>query len=158
MRVFALGKKTAEKKLGEFLMDNRLLSRENLGQALQLQKEKGILFIDAIIELGYATEQEIAQVLAVKGGFPYLPLSSYDIDTEAANLFPEASAKKYGVVLLDRLGTIATAVLCDPLDSEALGQIQKIVQLELRVFVSTRTEVTEAQKRVYKATERESKP
>jgi len=143
-------KKIVQKQLGELLVENHVITPENLKEALQMQKDKGGLIGEVLVQLGYATEQSIAQALTVQYGFPYLPLGDYEIDTEIAKVLPEPLAKQYGVVAIDRLGNILTVAMCNPLNSQAIEEIEKATHLNPQVFVATQSDVSEAIKRAYK--------
>ena len=143
-------KKIVQKQLGELLVENHVITPENLKEALQMQKEKGGLIGEVLVQLGYTTEQSIAQALTVQYGFPYLPLGDYEIDTEIARVLPETMAKQYGVVAIDRLGNILTVAMCNPLNSQAIEEIEKTTHLNPQVFVATQSDVSEAIKRAYK--------
>ena len=90
-------KKLIQKQLGQLLIDNKLITPENLEEALNAQKEKGGLLGQVLVSLGYTTEEAIARALTAQYGFPYLPLSGYEIDQEIAKMIPENVAKQYGL-------------------------------------------------------------
>ena len=143
-------RKVVQKQLGELLVDGHVITPENLEEALKLQKQKGGLLGQILVDLGYASEQAIAQALTVQYGFPYLPLSDYDMDHEITRLIPEITSRQYGLVAVDRIGSILTVATANPLDTESIREIEKITKLDVQVFVSTQTDIFEAIKRGYK--------
>ncbi len=143
-------KKIIQKQLGELLVGSKLITPENLAQALQVQKEKGGLIGQVLVNLGYATEEDIAKGLMAQYGTPYIPLANYEIDAELAKVIPEQVARQYGVVAIDRVGHILTVVMSNPLNSQAVEDIEMVTKLTIQVFVSTVTDVTNALLDVYK--------
>ena len=79
-------KKIINKQLGELLIEHGIINTDQLQKALMAQKEKGGLIGELLVELGFAKEEDIAQAITVQYGFPYLPLSSYEINAEISAL------------------------------------------------------------------------
>lgn len=144
-------KKLIQKQLGELLIDNKLITPDNLTEALAVQKEKGGLIGQILVALGHTTEEAIAQALTAQYGFPFLPLSGYDIEPEVAKLIPENVAKQYGLIAVDRIGGVVTVAMSNPLNAPAIEDVEMITHLKVQVFVSTATDVNEAIKRCYKS-------
>ena len=91
-------KRLNEKPLGKLLIEKGLIEQEHLDKALHVQKSKKGLLGQTMISLGYVTEKDIAQVITVQYGFPYLPLSNYEIDEKIVKMVPEEIARKYKLV------------------------------------------------------------
>ncbi len=144
-------KKLVQKQLGELLIDNKLITPDNLAQALQVQREKGGLIGQVLVQLGFTTEETIAQALTAQYGFPYLPLSGYEIDHEVCKIIPENVAKQYGLIAVDRVGNILTVAMSNPLNKQAIEDVEMITHFKVQVFVATASDVNESIKRSYKA-------
>lgn len=144
-------KKIINKQLGELLIDNKLITRENLDEALRVQKEKGGLIGQILVALNFTTEEAIAQALTAQYGFPYLPLSNYEIDPVVVKIIPEHVARQYGVIAVDRVGNILTIVMSNPLNQQATEDIEMITKLSMQVFVSTVSDINKAINQNYKA-------
>ena len=144
-------KKLIQKQLGQLLIDNKLITPENLEEALNVQKEKGGLLGQVLVTLGHTTEEAIARALTAQYGFPYLPLVGYEIDQEIAKMIPENVAKQYGLIAVDRIGNILTVAMSNPLNSQAIEDIEMTTHLKVQAFVSTTADVVEAIKRCYKS-------
>ena len=144
-------KKLVQKQLGELLVEARFITPENLDEALKVQREKGGLLGQILVSLGYTTEESIAQAITVQYGLPYLPLSGYEIDTDVAKMIPEHVAKQFGLIAIDHVGTILTVAMSNPLNHQAIEDIEMITHCKAQVFVSTLTDVNEAIKKSYKS-------
>ena len=142
-------KKLIQKQLGELLIDNKLITPQNLEEALKVQKEKGGLLGQVLVSLGHTTEEAIAQALTAQYGFPFLPLGGYEIDKEVAKIIPENVAKQYGLVAVDRVGNVLTVAMSNPLNQPAVEDIEMITHFKIQVFVSTSTDVNDTIKRCY---------
>src|SRR3990167_4096490 len=144
-------KKIIPKQLGELLVDSKLITPKQLEEALNLQSEKGGLLGQILVALKYVNEEAIAQALTAQYGFPYLPLSGYEIDPEMARAIPEHVAKQYGLIAVDRVGSILTVAMSNPLNMQAIEDVEMITHYKVQVFVTTATDVTNAIKGIYKA-------
>lgn len=143
-------KKIIRKQLGEILVESKLITPENLKEALLVQKEKGGLIGQILVSLDYTTEEAIAQALTTQYGFPYLPLGGYEVDLEVCRLIPEHVASQYALIAVDRVGSVITVAMANPLNSAATEDVEMITHCKVQVFVSTTTDINEAIRRAYK--------
>jgi type IV pilus assembly protein PilB len=137
------------KPLGQLLIERKLLSPSQLEEALKIQKEKGGLLGQILVQQGYASEEAVAQALTAQYGFPYLPLRHYVIDPELLKLVPENVARQYCLVPVDRIGDTLTIAMADPLNTKAVEDIELLTRCSVHVFVSTLSEIQEAIGRCY---------
>ncbi len=144
-------RKIISKQLGELLVDCKLITSLQLEEALVLQKDKGGLLGHILVSMKVIQEEEIAQALTAQYGFPYLPLASYEIDSQVAKIIPEHVAKQYGLIAVDRVGSILTVAMSNPLNTQAIEDIEMITHYKVQVFVTTSSDVTNAIKSMYKA-------
>ncbi len=142
-------KKIVQKQLGELLVESLIITPDNLKEALRVQSQDGGLIGQVLVNLGYATEEAIAQALTVQYGFPYLPLSEYEIDPETARIVPEHVAREHGLIAVDRLGRILTVAMSNPLNTQAVQEIEKTTHLNVQVFVTTQSDINNAIARYY---------
>lgn len=142
-------KRIVSKQLGELLLERGIITESQLEKALGIQKEKGGLIGQIFVMLGFAKEEEIAQALTVQYGFPYLPLECYEINPEAIKLIPENVAKQYNLIAIDKIGDLLTIAMSNPLNTQAVEDIEMITKSQVQVFVSTMTDINNAIKRCY---------
>jgi type IV pilus assembly protein PilB len=138
------------KTIGQLLLDKGAIKQVQLEEALKIQKEKGGLLGQILAALGYVTEEQIAQAITVQYGFPYLPLSNYDIDEDAVNLVPENVARQYCLIPIDKIGNTVTISMADPLNTQAVEDIELLTNSSVQIFVSTTTDIKQAIDRCYK--------
>ena len=143
-------KRIVSKQLGELLLERGVINEEQLGKALKAQKERGGLIGQVLVMLGYAKEEEIAQALTVQYGFPYLPLECYDINVEAMKLIPLNVAEQYNLIAIDKMGDLLTIAMSNPLNIQAVEDIEMLSNCKVQVFVSTMTDINNAIKKYYK--------
>lgn len=138
------------KTIGQLLLEKGVIKQNQLDEALKIQKEKGGLLGQLLAGLGYVTEEQIAQVITVQYGFPYLPLFNYDMDAEAVKLIPENVARQYCLIAIDKIGNGVTIAMADPLNTQAVEDIELLTSSSIQVFVSTSTDIRQAIDKFYK--------
>ncbi|MDP8211836.1 MAG: hypothetical protein P9X22_00915 [Candidatus Zapsychrus exili] len=144
-------KRTSNKQLGELLIERGVITREQLKVAIDKQKQqKGGLIGEILVNLNFATEKDIAQVLTCQYGFPYLPLSNYDIDQEVISSVPENVCQKHCLIPIDKIGKSLTLAMANPLNVQASEDVELVTGCIVQIFVSTATEVQQAIDKYYK--------
>ena len=143
-------RRIVSKQLGELLFERSILKKEELEKAVKIQKEKGGLLGTILVALGYATEEQIAQAITVQYGFPYLPLTSYEIDQSVIDIIPENVARQYCLIGIDKIGNTLTIAMSNPLNMQAVEDIELMTGFKVKSIVSTITDINNAIKQHYK--------
>lgn len=143
-------KKVMAKQLGELLIERGVIGAKQLEKALEIQKEKGGLIGEVLVELGFAKEEDIAHALTAQYGFPYLPLKNYDIDSEIVKLVPQQVANQYCLIPIDKIGNSLTIAMSNPLNVQAIEDIELLTKCKVQTFVSTTSDIREAIKKYYR--------
>ena len=134
-------------------MERGIITEEQLDQALVVQKKSGGLIGEILVGLGFAKEEDIAQALTGQYGFPYLPLSNYDIDCEVVNIIPGRVARQYMLMPIDKIGNNLTVAMSNPLNVQASEDVELISGCSVQIFVSTSTDIKKAIEKYYKGKE-----
>ncbi len=141
------------KQLGELLLERGIISQIQLNQALDIQHAKGGLIGEILVELGFAKEEDIAQSLTAQYGFPYLPLSNYDVNPEITNIIPSRVARQYLLVPIDKIGNNLTLAMSNPLNIQAIEDVELLSGCSVQTFVSTSSDIKRAIEKYYKGKE-----
>ena len=143
-------RRVISKQLGELLIERGIITREKLDRALIVQKESGGLLGQILVKLEFVKEEEIAQSLTAQFGFPYLPLENYEIDPAVTKRIPKTVALQCMLVPIDRVGNVLTIAMADPLNGQAVEDVELVTKCKVQVFVSTITDIKEAIEKYYK--------
>lgn len=130
-----------KKRLGEILIEDGLLSRENLEEALTHQKNQGGLIGQILIQLGHLTEEDLISVLARQLRMPYLPLNQYAVNVEGARVLEGEFCKKNMMLVFDTDDRRVFVATSDPLNQNALEEVRAKLKLKPQVFLSTPSEI-----------------
>lgn len=144
-------RKTVNKQLGEILIERGCITRIQLEEALKSQKESGLLLGEALVALKYVTEEDIVQSLTCQYGFPYLPLSNYEIAPEVLASLPVGVCKKHCLIPIDKIGKSLTLAMDNPLNLQALEDVEVVTGCIVQAFVSTTSDIRNAIKRYYES-------
>lgn len=136
--------------LGELLLDRGIITRAQLEHGLDLQKQKGGLIGEILVDLGFVKEDDIAQALTAQYGFPYLPLGNYDVDPDIANIIPGRVARQYLLVPIDKIGNNLTLAMSNPLNVQAIEDVELLSGCSVQTFVSTSSDIKWAIEKYYK--------
>ena len=102
-----------------------------------------------LVRLGYVKEEDIAQAITVQYGFPFLSLENYEINHEAVKLISENVARQYNLVPVDKIGDMLTIAMSNPLNSQAVEDVEMITKCQVQIFVSTMSAVNNTIKKYY---------
>jgi type IV pilus assembly protein PilB len=118
-------------RLGENLMRDGLLSREQLTQALAEQKASRQRLGFVLVKLGLVPEIEITKILARQYRMPAVDLSRFEVDPKILKLVPADMAAKGVVLPLKREGRTLTVAMADPSDMGLLEDLKFITRFDL---------------------------
>lgn len=144
-------KKTTNKQLGELLLERGIITQDQLKIAIDHQKANKGLLGEVLVDLSFATETDIAQALTSQYGFPYLPLSNYEIDPEVIKSVPEHICRQFCLIPIDKIGKSLTLAMSNPLNVQAAEDVELITGCAVQAFVSTATEIKLSIEKYYKA-------
>lgn len=143
-------RRASTKQLGQVLIERGVIDHEQVLMAIAYQREKGGLFGEVLVQLKFATEEDIAQALTCQYGFPYLPLANYEIDQEVISTIPENVCLQFCLIPVDKIGKSLTLAMADPLNQSAIDDVELITGATVQAFVSTSSDIKEAIARYYK--------
>jgi type IV pilus assembly protein PilB len=135
--------------LGELLAANGLITREQLAEALKVQrttKEKlGVI----LVRRNLITEDELIGFLSRQYSIPSVTLSELDVSAGTLRLVPAALAKKYDVLPVKRVNNTLTLAMADPTNVFALDEIALVTNLQILPVVASQTSIRKAIERAY---------
>ena len=142
-------KKTTNKQLGELLLERGIITQDQLKIAIDYQKVNKGLLGEILVDLRFATETDIAQALTSQYGFPYLPLSNYEIDPEVIKSVPEHICCQFCLIPIDKIGKSLTLAMSNPLNVQAAEDVELITGCTVQAFVATTTDITNSINKYY---------
>ena len=138
-----------ERKLGEMLVKDQIITQEDLEGALEKQEESGTSLGHILVELGLASEWEMAAALGKQLNVPFITLSHYEIDRQVLESIPESIVRKYKIVPVDKTGDTLTIALSDPSNIYLLDELRLLTKCQIIPVISFESDIAEAISRYY---------
>src|SRR5664279_3184650 len=138
-------------RIGELLLKEKLITPEQLQQALTQQKANGRTLGYNLVKMGFVKDEEITALLSKQYGVPSINLAQFEIDPAGLKLVPADTAQKYQIVPLSRAGATLTIAMTDPTNVFAMDDIKFMTGYNVEPVVASETAVIEAIQRYYPA-------
>ncbi|MHC4393600.1 MAG: GspE/PulE/PilB domain-containing protein [Planctomycetota bacterium] len=125
-----------KKPLGRLLIDEGIVTPDQVDQALIEQERTGELLGEALVKAGYTTETEIVRTLCEQFGKPFCKASLYDVAKETLALLPARLLVENCFVPLDRFGNVLIIAMGGLLDAATIAQMRKLSGCDIEVYIS----------------------
>ncbi|HSE45623.1 MAG TPA: type IV-A pilus assembly ATPase PilB [Gemmatimonadales bacterium] len=122
---------TSNDRLGDILIREGLITREQLSAALSEQKSTGHRLGYVLVKLGLVQELEVTKVLARQYRMPAVDLSRFEVDQKVLKMVPADFALKHILLPLKREGRTLTVAMADPTNTGVLDDLKFITRYDL---------------------------
>ena len=140
-------------RLGDVLVQQRLISQEQLQQTLDLQRTTGKKMGRLLIETGIITEELLANGLARQLRIPFVNLKTFPFRADVVKLLPESAARRFKALVLEDKGDSLLVALGDPLDLFAFDELTRILKRNIGIAAVPESGLVPAFDRLYRRTE-----
>ena len=145
-----------KKRIGDILVEEGILTEEQLEEALKAAKAESKKIGEAITDLGFASEQDIAEALSSQLGFEYVNLSTVHIPDNVLSLINESVLRKHLMIpyafVPNTINQVKVAMV-DPMDMSAIDDFSIVTNLLVVPSVATTRDILIALDRYYGDTE-----
>ncbi len=126
------------------LIESLNLKKQDIEEAIELQKRKGIALDRALIEKGLINEEDLMVLLVKELHIPFINLKKYRIDPALKTVIPERLARQYRLIPISRLENTITVAIADPLNIFAIDDLKNLTGSEIDVVMSTDSDILTA--------------
>ncbi|MBC7500630.1 MAG: Flp pilus assembly complex ATPase component TadA [Herminiimonas sp.] len=140
-------------RLGEILVQQKLLSEEQLQFSLGEQKRTGRKLGRVFVENGFVSEEQISGAIARQLNIPYINLKFYNINPATVRRLPETQARRFRALALEERGSVLLIGMADPTDLFAYDEISRVVKQNIELAVVNESELLQTVDRVYRRTD-----
>ncbi len=140
------------KKLGEILLDQGKISRQQLDKALKEQSNSSLdqkKIGSCLIDLGYITEEDAIKALGLQFNLPVMHLKGLHIKPDVLDLVPELLAKKFNIIPLFRVDKELTLALSDPTDINLLDIVSSETRCKVIPVLAPYSEISKTIEKHY---------
>jgi type IV pilus assembly protein PilB len=143
---------TAE-RLGDLLVREGLITREQLQQALQEQRNSGMRLGYTLVKLGLVEETEITKMLARQYRMPAVDLARFEVDERIVKMIPGDVAVKHTVLPLKREGRTLTVAMSDPTNMTVVDDLKFITRYDIFPVIAGEYTLRTAIEKYYEQTD-----
>ena len=118
-------------RIGDLLLKEGLISREQLQKALDEQRQSGTRVGYNLVKLGFIQENELTRCLARQFKMPAVDLSKFEVDPKIVKLVPADLATKHLVLPLKRDGRTLTVAMADPSNLGVIEDLKFITRYDI---------------------------
>jgi type IV pilus assembly protein PilB len=136
-------------RIGELLLKEKLITPEQLQQALTQQKSNGGKLGYNLVKMGFVKDEQITALLSKQYGVPSINLAQFKIDPTIVKLVPTETARKYQIIPLSRSGSTLTIAMTDPTNVFAMDDIKFMTGYTVEPVVASEIAITDAVEKYY---------
>jgi MSHA biogenesis protein MshE len=140
-------------RLGEILVQQKLLSEEQLQFALSEQKRTGRKLGRVFVENSFVSEEQISGAIAKQLNIPYINLKFFNTNPATVRLLPETQARRFRAIVLEDRPLSLLVGMADPTDLFAYDEISRVLKRGIELAVVNESELLTTVDRTYRRTE-----
>ncbi|NAX18329.1 MULTISPECIES: GspE/PulE family protein [unclassified Vibrio] len=141
------------KRLGDLLVEEGIITENQVEQALAAQKRSGRKLGDTLIELGFLSEQQMLSFLSQQLSLPLIDLSRANVDIDAVQLLPEVHARRLRALIIGKNGDTLRIAMSDPADLFAQESLlTQLPQYSFEFVIAPEKQLVEGFDRYYRRT------
>jgi type IV pilus assembly protein PilB len=129
--------KTFGERIADALVEDGLLTSQQVEELLEQQKREGTRFIKLVIDKSHVSEQDLTVSMGRVLNVPPINLSRISIVPEVADLLPREIALNHKVIPVSRLENKLFLAMADPLNVLAVDDVKRITKLEVSTLIAS---------------------
>lgn len=131
------------KRLGDVLIECKLITPEQLDAALKEQKESKLRLGELLIKNKLVTQEDIIWALGDQLNISYVHLTDDLVNPQIVKSFPEEQMRTYRFIPIFKMGRELTVVMADPLDIDALNVLESLTSDEINISIGAEKEIND---------------
>jgi chromosomal replication initiator protein DnaA len=124
--------KGANRKLGELLIHEEMITHEQLDEALREKQASNRFLGEILVDLCYISSEELIGFLVRQCRIPHLQLGNFMVSPEISELIPAEICEEYKLLPIDKLGSLLTVAMVNPIDVEALEKVKTAAEFRIK--------------------------
>ena len=138
-------------RLCEILINNKLITRAQLEQALKSQADRGGNLSDIITGLGFIDYSQLSDALNKGLNMPLFDLKYFEIDANTVKIIPLDTARRYQVILLSKSTDTFSLAMADPLNIFAIENFPQFRGMKINPVITSSHDIKNAIELYYPA-------
>src|SRR5215472_17216556 len=136
-------------RLGEILIERKLITEEDLTRALELQKERGDKIGKTLVDLGFIAMRDVLAALSDQLGVPLVAIEgppAVSTETEAPS---PRFLRQFRCLPVGRDDHTVVLAMADPLDVETVAAVRSCTGLKVSTVLAAEQEILDAIDKYY---------
>jgi type IV pilus assembly protein PilB len=133
-----------KKRIGEVLIDQGLITPEQLNAGLEEQKKSKLQLGKCLVKLGFISEDKLVAVLSAQLDIQHVVLDNFTFNRTLVQLIPEDMAKRYKVIPLFEKDGVLTVAMADPTNLRTIDHIKFKTGKEIEPVIATEKSISAA--------------
>jgi hypothetical protein len=133
-----------KRRLGELLQAEGLVTEEQVRAALDEQRKSNLFLGEALVKLGFISEEAIAHTIVQQFSLPFLSAMQYAIALDVLNIFPERMYYEYQFIAIDKIGKVLLIVGAGLMNHDVLDELERLSGCKVCQYVSTWKDIRSA--------------
>ncbi len=129
------------KKIGELLIEHKLITYEQLEEALTVQKNTRELLGKILVNRGVVTEKDVVRMYAQQQGVYFVDLSKMKVTAAMAKSIPSHVCQRHKVIALNKDDKKVVLAMVNPLDIFALDDVKLVTGLDVQPVIAMPQEI-----------------
>ena len=140
-------------RLGDLLVQQNLITDDQLGEALAEQRQTGRKLGATLIAMGLVSESQLLTLLSSHLNVPLIDIDHTQVDPVAVKLLPEMQARRYRALVIEDKGDTLLVGMSDPADLNAVDNLSEILPKKIELAVVSEHQLFSAYDTMYRKTE-----
>jgi len=126
-----------KRRLGELLGAEGLITEDQLRAAIDEQRKSNLFLGEALVKLGFVSEEVIAQTIVQQFSLPFMPAQNYTISLDVLITFPQQMYYEYQFIAVDKIANTLIIVGAGLMNHDVLDELERVSKCKVCQYVST---------------------
>jgi general secretion pathway protein E len=136
-------------RIGEILIERKLITAEDLERALELQKERGDKIGKTLVDMGFVAMRDVLSALAEQWDVPLVAIEGPPVVSPETETLSPRFLRQFRCLPLSREDHTITLAMADPLDVETIASVRNCTGLKVNSVLAAEQEILDAIDRYY---------
>src|ERR1700683_4057617 len=136
-------------RLGEILIERKLITEEDLERALELQKERGDKLGKTLVDMGFIAMRDVLAALSEQLQVPLVSIDAPPVISPETETLSPRFLRQFRCLPMSRDDHTITLAMADPLDVETIAAVRHCTGLKIDIVLAPEQEIVDAIDKYY---------
>ena len=140
-------------RLGDLLLEKKLISEQQLGEALEEQRKSGRKLGRVLVDIGAVSEADLHSCLSTALNIPFVDLAHVALDAKVVTKLPETHARRHRALVIKEDARGLLVCMADPTDLFAFDELARVLGKPIRLALAKESTLLKTIDLVYRRTD-----